>query len=363
VDFKEAAFSASHKFINLVINKVILLLLALSIIAYLLVFTYKQFALSKGIVDTPNHRSYHTTPIPLGGGVVFACVWLLACVGTTLLPDWTFNNLLLILPGSIMILAISFVDDLYNISAWKRLGVHLLAASMTLYMLDGFTHLSLGTFTIYLGGAGSLLAVIAIAWSVNLYNFMDGIDGIASMQAIFIFTVGSLLFWLAGADHLALINLFLVASIIGFIIWNWPPAKIYMGDVGSTFLGFLVAAFALIGEKKYGLPALIWLILYGVFAFDATITLIRRMLAGEQWYKAHRAYFYHHRLLLLGWSHKQILLTVTGINTILGCLALYAFLHPGTLISCLSIALILLTFLYRQLERKQPMFAQSVKSP
>lgn len=337
----------------------VLLLLSLSLIAYLLVFTYKQFALSKGIVDIPNHRSYHTSPIPLGGGAVFACVWLSACVGATLLADWSFDNLVLLLPGLLMILSIGFVDDLYNISAWKRLGVHFLASSTTLVMMGGFTDLSLGTSTIYLGGAGTLTAIIAIAWSTNLYNFMDGIDGIASMQAIFIFSTGSLLFWFIGANHLAIINLFLVASIIGFIIWNWPPAKIYMGDVGSTFLGFLVAAFALIGEKKYGLPALIWLILYGVFAFDATATLIRRMLAGERWYKAHRSYFYHHRLLLLGWSHKQIVLAVTGVNIILTSLALYAFLHPATLIACLSAAVILLTFLYIQLERKQPMFASA----
>ncbi|MEE9452440.1 MAG: glycosyltransferase family 4 protein [Gammaproteobacteria bacterium] len=340
------------------VAEVIILLFSLSALAYLLVFSYKQFALSKGIVDTPNLRSHHTRPIPLGGGAVFACVWLLACFGAIVLTDWSYSYFFLFLPGSVMILSISFIDDLYKISAWTRLAVHLLVATTLVYAIGGFPQLSLGTHYLYLGGVGSLLAIVAIAWSINLYNFMDGVDGIASMQAIFIFSMGSLFFWLSGANYLMLINLFLVATMIGFIILNWPPAKIYMGDVGSTFLGFLVAAFALIGEKQYGLPALIWLIIYGVFAFDATITLLRRMMAGEKWYKPHYSYFYHHRLLLLGWSHTKILLAVSAINCILGSLAFYAFMNPQNLIVCVTIALALLSFFYLKLERKQPMFAK-----
>jgi len=198
---------------------------------------------------------------------------------------------------------------------------------------------------IYLSFWGSILAGVAIGWSVNLYNFMDGIDGLAALEAIFVFGVGGYLIWHAGGYAFAMLAWVLVVLILGFLVWNFPPAKIFMGDIGSAFLGCLVVIFALIGEIQYKVPGLLWLMLYGVFVFDATLTLLKRMVSGKKWYLAHRTHAYQ-RLQDCNWSHARILAHIFVVNVILAALTLYAYIYQEYLLILLCVALVVLSVAY-----------------
>jgi Fuc2NAc and GlcNAc transferase len=198
------------------------------------------------------------------------------------------------------------------------------------FCLGGLAGITLGGSVWHLGWLGSLLAVIAIVWLINLYNFMDGIDGLAGLEAVTTGLGVAALAWWGGASGLAAAAALVAVSCGGFLWWNWPPAKIFMGDVGSGLLGYCFAVLALAGETSGAVPGAVWLILLAVFVFDATFTLISRVLRGEQWYTAHRSHAYQ-RGVQLGYSHRRVTTTVGGINTfILLPLAVVAVAYPVT---------------------------------
>lgn len=169
----------------------------------------------------------------------------------------------------------------------------------------------------------NVLAVIAIVWMINLYNFMDGIDGIAGTEAITISGAAAIFLWVQNSGLVA-VCLLILAAVLGFLIWNWPPAKIFMGDVGSGFLGFVIAVLAIWSENSGAAPLLIWLLLLGVFIVDATVTLVKRMTRGEKLYEAHRSHVYQ-LAVQAGYSHKQVTLTILLINMMLGIVAAGTF--------------------------------------
>ena len=331
-----------------------LFVLLLLIVAIILMPLYRSFAVAREILDKPNHRSSHGLPTPKGGGIIFACLWLGVLCGAFHYDYLPFDQFTLLFTGGLLVLLMGYLDDLLNLAIIGRLVTQFLVAILTLVLLKGVHYLSLGSLTLTLGWLGSLLGVIAIVWSINLYNFMDGMDGLATIEAIFVFGVGSFLLWLSGAGILALLGMLLVFFMIVFLIWNWPPAKVFMGDAGSSFLGFLVLVFALMGEKLYGLPALIWLILYAAFFFDATITLLRRVWAGERWWQGHRSHAFQ-RVYWASRSPQKILVGMMVINSILGAGALLAFIYPQALLIILMLSFTLLALLYGLIERKQPM--------
>jgi len=169
-------------------------------------------------------------------------------------------------------------------------------------LLGGLPPVSIGNHTLSLGLLGDLGLVIMLVWWINLYNFMDGIDGLACSEAIFI-TLGAvivigLMDWLSVLDIAAeakvieLLLLILAVSVSGFLLFNWPPAKVFMGDVGSTFLGYTIGMLALISVEKDVLVLWTWLILGGAFLVDATLTFLRRFMSGRRWYEAHRTHVY-----------------------------------------------------------------------
>jgi Fuc2NAc and GlcNAc transferase len=146
---------------------------------------------------------------------------------------------------------------------------------------------------ISLGYLGSLLAMLGIVWALNLFNFMDGIDGIAASQAIFMAGAGAVLAILSGMSvSTSAAALVVAAASLGFLVWNWPPARIFMGDVGSGFLGFVLAVLALAALRERAVMLPVWLILSGVFVIDATVTLLRRVARRERVYEAHRSHAY-----------------------------------------------------------------------
>jgi Fuc2NAc and GlcNAc transferase len=162
--------------------------------------------------------------------------------------------------------------------------------------------------------AASLLGVMALTWSTNLFNFMDGIDGIAGSEAVFVAGAGAFLNSRFGGDSgLTAAMLVLAAASLGFLIWNWPPARIFMGDVGSGFLGFTLAVFALAASRHSTVPIEVWAILSGVFLADATVTLLRRIFRGDRWFEAHRLHAYQG--LASRWqAHLPVTALVIGIN-------------------------------------------------
>lgn len=302
----------------------------------------------------PNARSSHQEATPQGAGAVFVMLWI-AC----LLIGYAFHlfslmDLLLFLPSTLLVSLVGFWDDHKELTARKRLVAQILAATFSVIILGDATALHLSRYTIfYMGWAGFVLIVLGIVWSINLYNFMDGLDGLAAVEGLFVFGLGGFFFWNVGAIALALLTWVLVLTVSGFLVWNWPKARVFMGDVGSYFLGFLVGLFSVIGDRVYDIPITVWIILYGVFWFDTTVTLVRRFLWRENLAMAHREHAIH-RLNRIGYTHTQILWGVIVLNTILAGIAIWA-LKTDSFKWGFGLTLAILTSIYLKIERLQPM--------
>ena len=273
----------------------------------------RRYALRGGLVDKPNQRSSHERPTPRGGGlsIVVTFIALLAFLQlVTEMPKQVFFSLLM---GGVLVGGIGFIDDHRHIPAAYRFLVHFVAACIVVYLVGGLPPLQVGAHTIDLGWSGHALSVISLVWLTNLFNFMDGIDGIAALETIFVASAAFIISGAAPGHYLMLLEAGLVAACAGFLFWNWPPAKIFMGDVGSGFLGVILGTLAIISANIGDLPIWTWLILASVFIIDATVTVIRRMIDGQKWYEAHRSHAYQRVARQLK-SHKKVSALVTVIN-------------------------------------------------
>ena len=312
----------------------------------------RRFALTHQLFDVPNERSSHTVPTPRGGGlavvaIVLAGAGLLALVGR--IPTETFVALL----GGALVAWIGWLDDRRGLPARVRRASHFAAAAWALWWLGGLPTLTVGLGTVDLGIGGSVLACVAIVWAINLTNFMDGIDGLASSEAA---TVS-----FTAAAMLAPVNPGLAAAAavtggaaLGFLAWNWQPARIFLGDVGSGFLGFVLATFGVASERSGAVPVAVWILLYMVFAVDGTFTLVRRAVRGERWYAAHRSHAYQ-RMLQAGWSHQAVTLLVVALNLMLAGLAWWALVDRARLGLAIGGAVALCSAAYALVERVRPM--------
>ncbi len=325
-----------------------------AILGVVLTGMVRRYAIARALVDHPNARSSHSRPTPRGGGLAVAAIILGGTAALTL-AGWTDAATgIAVGGGGLAVAIVGWLDDHGSLSPLVRAGVHLLAASWAVAWLGGLTLLRVGPEAIALGPAGTLLGVVALAWAVNLYNFMDGIDGLAAGQAVVVAALGGSCLLRDGATGLGLIAALTLGASAGFLAWNWSPARIFMGDVGSGLLGFVFGALALGSEHRGSLPALGWLLLLGTFVLDATLTLLRRMLAGERWFEAHRTHAYQ-RAVQSGWSHRR----VTSVMLLLTAgLALPAWglwrgvLGPG---AALGAGGLLLLVAYLAVERRRPM--------
>ncbi|MFM8453745.1 MAG: MraY family glycosyltransferase [Gammaproteobacteria bacterium] len=262
------------------------------------------------LIDVPNHRSSHHIPTPRGAGIHFSLPWLV------LLPILSFSNHLpnhftdTLIPGSLALVFIGFWDDVHHLSYKIKLLVHILVSMGTVYGFYrqyhtdflSFDPLKWGGFLgaypleaffhgIPLGLVYPILALILI-WSINVYNFMDGTDGQASGQGIFILLNASVLAYQHQAPDFASLLLILACLLFGFFMWNKPPAKIFMGDNGSCFLGFIVPVLALLGFLEYKIPISVWFIAYTPFWFDATFTVLHRLSQGQSVTQPHQGFLF-----------------------------------------------------------------------
>ncbi len=332
----------------------IILFLTVAIMSFWLTGKFPHFAVRCGLLDVPNQRSAHQTIKPRGAGVVFLGIWSGATLVAASIGLLGWPQLVVLLPGVLLIASVSLMDDFYSLRARTRFIVQFLAA-VCLFIALGDNHaLNFGGVILPPGIFTGLLILGACLWSINLFNFMDGSDGIAGIEAIFVFGGGALFLFLAGAADVAWMALFLCGAVGGFLRWNWPSARLFMGDVGSATLGFLVVAFALMGQS-YGVPLTLWLILYGVFVFDASITLIRRLLAGERWYEAHKSHAYQ-RVTQGGWGAHKVLGALITVNSFLLGIAMVGYIYPSILWVCALTALALLSLMYLLIEYRCPMY-------
>jgi Fuc2NAc and GlcNAc transferase len=316
---------------------------------------FRAYAIDKGMLDEPGPRSSHIAPTPRGAGVVFFVGWV-ALLGTLHHYHMLHQHWLWIFSPVLFVGLAGFWEDHNGLPVAARFFIQCLCAAGSLILLKegGGLLQDWLPFFIPLPVAFGLM-IFTMVWMVNLYNFMDGSDGMAAMQGMFIFFMGGWFLFQAGAPELAMISWGLVALLAGFLIWNWPVAQVFMGDCGSYFLGFLVSVFALISYKYFQVPLVAWIILTSLFWFDATITLVRRMLAGQKWYAPHRTHAYQ-RMLQHGWSHRKVLLSAMLVNVVLSVLAWISVEEPRLQMFSLAGAVVFLVCLYLMVEAKKPMF-------
>ena len=254
----------------------------------------RQYALHRSIIDVPNARSSHTVPTPRGGGVAIVIVFGVALALMAGLQLASLAQCLALLGAGLLVAVIGFMDDHGHIAArWRLLG-HFFAASWALFWIQGLPVINAFGFTIALGWFGHALAVLYLVWMLNLYNFMDGIDGIASLEAICACLGLALIYFLRGEESLIWAPLLLASAVAGFLYWNFPPARIFMGDAGSGFLGIVIGSFTLQAAWSGSEFFFAWLIMLGIFIVDATFTLARRLIRGDKVYEAHRSHAYQY---------------------------------------------------------------------
>lgn len=332
----------------------ILVLLTAFALAWIGTAAVRAYALRSALIDMPNERSSHTVPTPRGGGLAVVLVFLGALAWGAHAGIVGSDLLLALLGGGAAVAAIGWLDDHRHVPAPIRIAVHAAAALWALYVLGGLSSLRVGTTVLALGPAGWPLAILSAVWLINLYNFMDGTDGIAATEAVTVGAAGALLATVAGAPGIAFTAAALACASGGFLLWNWAPARIFLGDVGSGFLGYAFAVIALASEVGGGPPLLAWLLLLAVFVFDATATLLRRVRRRERWFAAHRTHAYQ-RLVQAGMSHAAVALAVAATNAGLLVLALMGVRRASILplLLMLGYAVLLGTFL--AIERRAPM--------
>lgn len=284
------------------------------IVSWIFTGVLRRYALAKSLMDVPNERSSHTVPTPRGGGLSIVLTFLAGLIFlwmNSLLGNMAF----IALSGAgLGIALIGFIDDHGHIAARWRLLSHFMLAGWLIYWLGGLPPLVLFGSVYDFGMAGDLLSVIAFVWLLNLYNFMDGIDGIAGVEALSSTLLSGMMMILVFDNQaIASVNFLMLAAVSGFLVWNLPPAKIFMGDAGSGFLGLMLSALMLLNTHIAPQMFWAWLILLGVFIVDATFTLTRRLLRGDRIYEAHRSHAYQFASRKYG-SHLPVTLAVLLIN-------------------------------------------------
>jgi Fuc2NAc and GlcNAc transferase len=323
--------------------------------SWLITGLVRRYALARSILDVPNDRSSHSVPTPRGGGLAIALVLpagLTAAAGA----GWVDRELALALGvGGALVAGIGWIDDHRHVPARVRAGVHFAASVWAVWRLGGLDSLRLGGFELPLGPLGPVVAVVGIVWLINLYNFMDGIDGIAGGEALAVGLAGAALTGYTGEASVAVASLLVAAGAAGFLVWNRPPARIFMGDVGSGLLGFAFGALALASETRGSVPLLLWLVLLGVFVADATATLLRRVVHGERWYDAHRSHAYQ-RAVRAGWSHGGVTVASILLTGLLALLVAAAVIRPSLQPVVAVAAVLLLGAGYLAVERVRPMY-------
>ena len=277
----------------------------------LLITTILLFSkVGKELQDVPNERSLHDAPIPRIGGIgIMAGVltaWALMLMSLTW---WVVLPLL-------SLIAVSLLDDRRGLPVRQRLLVHVIAAAVLIFGSG------MAAQSILL----ALMVLPCVVWMTNLYNFMDGSDGLAGGMTFFGFTVYGLAALMHGDDTMAMLNFSIAAAALGFLYYNLYPAQVFMGDAGSIPLGFLAAAMGLWGWEQGHWPGWFPLLVFSPFVADATVTLLKRAVHGAKITEAHREHYYQ-RLVQIGWGHRNVALFAYALMFVAGGSAIWGMYH------------------------------------
>ena len=278
-------------------------LIMLFFISFLGTYLYRKIAISRNILANLNFRTLHINPVPVGGGIIFSMVFVVG-----LFYHWwlnqSSNNLFLVLAvGGGAAALFGFLDDLKDIRAMKKFAVQFLLSVWTLFWIDGGPLL----FIDWIPSLVSIpVTILFLVWMMNGYNFMDGIDGMAISGAVFVSgTMIWVLLWTHPESEFIIVMALLLASSSAFMLFNWPPASIFMGDAGSTFLGYLFGPLILVTVMVGDVTIWTWLVVFGYFFADIIVTQIMRVILVKKWYLAHRSHAYQNLARITG-SHLKV---------------------------------------------------------
>jgi len=280
---------------------------------------FRRWAEKRRILDLPNQRSSHTKPTPRGGGLAIVATVLIfgSVLAAAVGEPGTWQVFLSYAGGAILISSVSWLDDLRSIPSWMRIFVHAIAAAVPVAIIGYWPELTLPVIgTVQVGPLGALVTMLWIVGLTNAYNFMDGIDGIAGGQAVVAGICWGLLGWWSGSYLPGGLGLLLASASLGFLVHNWPPARVFMGDIGSAFLGYTLAVLPLVYTQPRGSPGgralVVGALLVWPFVFDTVFTFLRRLIRGENVLQAHRSHLYQ-RLVTAGWSHRKAAVLYIGL--------------------------------------------------
>jgi UDP-GlcNAc:undecaprenyl-phosphate GlcNAc-1-phosphate transferase len=289
----------------------------------------------RAFVDIPNDRSSHATPTPRGGGIgivaaagLGACVWLLMPLGSDIAP----SALAGLFAGAIIVAAAGLIDDMRRVSAVFKFAGQAAASAIAVALGVSFERAYLPGFgTVALGVLGPIATFLWLVAMTNAYNFMDGLDGIAGGVAIIAAAFLAAVAIAVAAGTVAGLAAILAAASLGFLVFNLPPARVFMGDVGSQFLGFAFAALAVFLARSDASGGLVYAvpILLIHFIFDTAFTFFRRLAGGENVVSAHRSHLYQ-RLNRSGLGHGRVAATLCGFTAMQGLVALWAANRPAS---------------------------------
>lgn len=301
--------------------------------------------LGKRLLDTPNNRSSHQSPTPRGGGIAIAASVLIAAFLATTMGYLDKSIWAWLIAPAILISLLGILDDFFNLSIKLRLAIQFILATTGILLL----RTTQPSFSL-LDYALLITMIFFVTWMTNLYNFMDGINGLAALELISVCTGMILIYTLLDTRESSIyLMLILAASVCGFLYWNFPNARLFMGDSGSLFLGFCLGLLALESANENLNLVAAWLIMLAVFVVDATYTLLYRIISGQAFSQAHKSHSYQ-KCAVKYQSHARVTLTIVAINILwLFPLALGTainFLHPliGLVIAYIPLLAIAKTF-------------------
>jgi UDP-N-acetylmuramyl pentapeptide phosphotransferase/UDP-N-acetylglucosamine-1-phosphate transferase len=324
---------------------ILAVIFSLGILSFILTWLIKLYAVRNNMEVVPNDRSLHDMPTPKGGGIAIILTWYTG-ISILFFSGIIERDLFLALLSGILLAIVSLIDDIRGLRPGIRLIVQFLTAILAFYFLKGLRPLIIPEISFNYNYVVYPIAIVGMVWFINLFNFMDGVDGFASLEAIIICSVIFVFTW-------SLASILLIACITGFLYWNWPKASIFMGDVGSTQLGFILVVFGIYYHNAFEFSILNWIMLTSPFWFDATITLFRRWRNGEKLSEAHRKHVYQ-RMVQAGSSHERVNVYLLYINMFI---ILLIILYRESKILQIPLFVLSLIFFYliaKYVDRKVP---------
>ncbi len=292
----------------------LLIVLATLVLSFIITSVVRRTAIKRNQFDIPNERSSHNQPTPRGAGLAVVIAFSFSLIVLLIRGDLEQKTFTAIFLPGLIVATIGYLDDRCKVTATRvRLLAHIVAGLVAVYILGGLPPMPVFGETLTLGLLGDLIAVVYLVWLLNLFNFMDGIDSITGIETLSSCLIITILMINKTSSDQWQMPMLLASAVLGFLYFNWPPAKIFLGDIGSGYIGFTVGTISLAMAKTEPVFTWAWIILLGVFIVDATVTLIRRLVTKQRVYLAHRSHAYQH-LATQSSQHLKVSLSIAAIN-------------------------------------------------